>query len=235
MKLTRKLIPAFVMLLVSAVLMSTASFAWFAMNNTVQANGMEVAAKAGDIFLEIKGPADSDWGTIGASNVDAELYPVDHDAFDSASDIETPGKWFYYYVKNLDHATNEKGNKTPLTVSTNNYVVKTTYQVRLNADMMTTAYDLYISSISLPDNTGISAIIKCGDEYKEFKESATITWASDDDNIADVMSDTPLDIDVYLYIHGENSNVKTDNVENLFGQVSFTLDASATQRTAGTP
>ena len=58
MKLTRKLIPAFIMLLVSAVLMSTASFAWFAMNTEVSATGMAVKAKADSIFLEISGPND---------------------------------------------------------------------------------------------------------------------------------------------------------------------------------
>ena len=46
MKLTRKLIPAFAMLLVSAVLMSTASFAWFSMNENVTASGINVTATA---------------------------------------------------------------------------------------------------------------------------------------------------------------------------------------------
>ena len=46
MKLTRKLIPAFAMLLVSAVLMSTASFAWFSMNGNVTATGFSVEATA---------------------------------------------------------------------------------------------------------------------------------------------------------------------------------------------
>ena len=39
-KSTRKLIPAFAMLLISAVMLSTASYAWFATNNTVRASGM---------------------------------------------------------------------------------------------------------------------------------------------------------------------------------------------------
>lgn len=46
MKLSRKLIPAFAMLLVSAVLMSTASFAWFSMNENVTATGISVTATA---------------------------------------------------------------------------------------------------------------------------------------------------------------------------------------------
>lgn len=46
MKNTRKLIPAIAMLLVSAVMMSTASFAWFSTANTAVAEGMQVKATA---------------------------------------------------------------------------------------------------------------------------------------------------------------------------------------------
>lgn len=47
MKKTRKLLPAIAMLLISAVMMSTASFAWFSMNTEVSASGMEVKATTG--------------------------------------------------------------------------------------------------------------------------------------------------------------------------------------------
>ena len=53
MKKTRKLIPALAMLLLSAVLMSTASFAWFSMNDKVTVNGMEIQAMADQTFLLI--------------------------------------------------------------------------------------------------------------------------------------------------------------------------------------
>lgn len=59
MKFTRKLIPALAMLVVSATMMSTASFAWFSMNKTVYANGMQVQASApanlhiGDGFVAV--------------------------------------------------------------------------------------------------------------------------------------------------------------------------------------
>ena len=46
MKATRKLIPALAMLLISAVMMSTATFAWFSANSTATANGMTVSASA---------------------------------------------------------------------------------------------------------------------------------------------------------------------------------------------
>ena len=44
----KKLVPALAMLLISAVLLSTASFAWFSMNTTVTVTGMSVTAKVND-------------------------------------------------------------------------------------------------------------------------------------------------------------------------------------------
>lgn len=46
MKKMRKIIPAFAMLMVAAIMMSTASFAWFTMSASVTAEGMQVKAQA---------------------------------------------------------------------------------------------------------------------------------------------------------------------------------------------
>lgn len=46
MKKMRKIIPAFAMLMVAAIMMSTASFAWFSMGTTATATGMEIEASA---------------------------------------------------------------------------------------------------------------------------------------------------------------------------------------------
>lgn len=51
MKLSRKLIPAFAMLLVSAIMLTTASYAWFSINNKVTAKGMTVKTTAADSVL----------------------------------------------------------------------------------------------------------------------------------------------------------------------------------------
>ncbi|MBP5312373.1 MAG: hypothetical protein J6112_06030, partial [Clostridia bacterium] len=51
MKKLMKLVPAFIMLLVSAILVSTATFAWFSMNTQVTATAMQVKAVAEDGLL----------------------------------------------------------------------------------------------------------------------------------------------------------------------------------------
>ncbi len=56
MKKFMKLIPAFVMLLVSAILVSTATYAWFSMNTTVTATGMSVTAQTqGNLLISKTG------------------------------------------------------------------------------------------------------------------------------------------------------------------------------------
>ena len=76
MKLSRRLIPAFAMLLVSAVLMSTASFAWFSINSDVTATGMSITATA-DSSLVIKGSKDGAFTSIGTNeHKDVVLNPT---------------------------------------------------------------------------------------------------------------------------------------------------------------
>ena len=56
MKKMRRMIPALCMLLVSAIMLSTASYAWFTMNDSVTATGMQVQAKASGSLVVGKAP-----------------------------------------------------------------------------------------------------------------------------------------------------------------------------------
>ena len=68
MKKMRKLIPAVAMLLVSAVLLSTATFAWFTMNDEVTASGMQIQAKASGSLLISQSPFSSE--NLGTTDVE---------------------------------------------------------------------------------------------------------------------------------------------------------------------
>lgn len=70
MKKFRKLVPAFAMLLVSATVLASTTFAWFSMNNKVTATGMEVTAKANTQYLVIaKTSAEITGGTATATEL----------------------------------------------------------------------------------------------------------------------------------------------------------------------
>ena len=230
MKLTKRLIPAFAMLLVSAVLMSTASFAWFSMNTTVTAKGMQVTAKTDAIFLEINGANDgADYKTIGTSNVDEKLYPAAHENFTDVADVNTPGNWYYMYSDDPQAwegvTTGENGGKTPLTAFTN-YVAVTTFSVKLNENSVETAYDLYVSAIDIPANSGISVVIVGENGYQEFTSRVDEITFDANNVISDTVTQTAQTITVYIYFNGNNENVYSNNITALAGAVQFTLTAS---------
>ena len=104
----KKLIPALALLLVSAVMLATSSFAWFSMNTTVTVTGMEVKTRVSDNLFVAK-------TTIAATD------PVAEGNFGSFINDMTPaettlepvstidGKAFFY----TDSSTNVDGTGAP--------------------------------------------------------------------------------------------------------------------------
>lgn len=92
MKKMRKLVPAFAMLMVAAIMMSTASFAWFTMNESVTATGMTVQAKASGNLLISTAPltAASQDISVELDSTKKNLSPVTYDA--TAWKIPSSGK-----------------------------------------------------------------------------------------------------------------------------------------------
>ena len=79
----KKLIPALCMLLVAAALLGTSTYAWFSMNATVNATGMQVTAKSNAGFLLITDSDNAAEGAITkaasyttADNPDKKTYPT---------------------------------------------------------------------------------------------------------------------------------------------------------------
>ena len=230
MKLTRKLIPAFAMLLVSAVLMSTASFAWFSMNDKVSAEGMEVTAKAtDDIFLEIS--AD---GANFDRNADAEfakeLLPVAHETL-ALGTIETASNWFYKIGTNAESSAAEDSTKTLLStmnvtdIAASDYVAKVTFTLRANPNTVTEITNVHVKDITItPSNGkgGVTVIIAGDKGFVEFSETSTENDTVLFDSITTEENKT---LSVYIFLNGEHADVKTNNKTLLGGTVSFTLVA----------
>ena len=76
MKNMKKLIPALAMLVLSAVMMSTASFAWFSMNTQVEVNGITVDTVA-PVYVSIKKTSEGTWNTAVTANKNIKLIPAD--------------------------------------------------------------------------------------------------------------------------------------------------------------
>ena len=155
----KKLIPAMCLLLVSAVLMGTSTFAWFTMNTTVTASGMKVNAvvpKSLVISTE-EGGTYSAAVDLGLSTVQS-LYPVSTDDTENwyapstlldnkidpttgAADLNTTDGTIFQTLTNWD-------GTGLLKESTNVYAVNKTVYVKSAVEDQQ-VYGLYVSSLTV--------------------------------------------------------------------------------------
>ena len=121
MKMSKTIIPALAMLVVSAVMLTTASLAWFAMNNQVSATNMSVNIKSDSMFLYIAAAPDDtteyrsqDVITNGGTSANGipigyestgstenkvyltDIYPsaYDRETIDTLDALNTPSNWY---------------------------------------------------------------------------------------------------------------------------------------------
>ena len=113
MKKFRKLLPALSMLLISALLMGSSTFAWFSMNTTVTATGMQVEATAPK-SLSISNAAGGTFtnSVSSATSTKSTLIPV------STADLTS---WFYIKdAGGIDYNNSEFTTKTTFSTVTTN-------------------------------------------------------------------------------------------------------------------
>ena len=236
MKSTRKIIPALAMLLISAVLMSTASFAWFSMNENVYATGMQVTAQpSSDIFLEISSDGTS-FGLTAGAGLEGALLPAAHDEFTAVGDISNlvNSKWYYMVGTDATKSDAEDDSRESITSFTN-YVASTTFTVRANPNTTSTIHDVFVSEIAITaDLGGVTVIIAGKDGYQEFTvdTDGTFTTAATENILCQTVTSNEDDYDdqvitVYIFIDGNHEDVFTNNSALLGGSVTFTLSASA--------
>ncbi len=252
MKSTKKIIPALAMLLVSAVMMATASFAWFAMSSEATANNMNVQLKSDSKYLLI---STSENMANATNSVDGEpadgfdsnsIAPVAHDENLASSDVETVGKWYTMVGTSSSDGTGvvpsgdgAGDGKTHFTEqgALSGYINKYTYYVAmangskaggaltLQGDIRITKQESSAGSTLDP----IRVIIVCGNKIIEL---STKNKTSNETLLESVPALTDSNskgtaINVYVYYDGNDTSVKTENIVNLANvTVSFTLQVA---------
>ena len=180
----KKLIPAMCLLLVSAVLMGTSTFAWFTMNTTVTASGMKVNAvvpKSLVISTE-EGGTYSAAVDLGLSTVQS-LYPVSTDDTENwyapltlldnkidpttgAADLNTTDGTVFRSLTTWD-------GTGLLKESTNTYAVNKTVYVKSAVEDQQ-VYGLYVSSLTV-NTTEINNASSLNDVSKALRIAVVTT------------------------------------------------------------
>ena len=160
MKTTRKFIPALVMLIVSAIMLSTASYAWLASNTEVSAGPMTVKANTDVVFLQISND-NSTWDrsaaakkSIGATDDGLELVNayVDTDnikwrtAEGASPDSSVKNEAGYTDVTTIVGGT--AGEVNGVAKTQDSYVLYNTFYVRMS-NANSTVKDLEVSAVEV--------------------------------------------------------------------------------------
>lgn len=218
------LVPALAVLALTTTASVTSTVAWFAANSTVSATGMSIKATSDNSFLAI-----SLNSTIGdaisvTSEKKEELKPAALNVGHLTADfVSTPGNWYYMYSNDLA-VSKGAGEKQTLS-SLEGYVVTESYYIGLSTKSgANTANNLRLTSITLPENTGISAVVTCETKAYNF----TTSNSSANSALADTVSKgVGTEVKVYYYINGEDTNVYSNNISALTGTVKLNFDVNA--------
>ena len=230
MKKFRKLLPALSMLLISALLMGSSTFAWFSMNTTVTATGMSVKANTDNAYLIISAGTTLSGSSheANANQQNISLKPVKPMNALTADSIETLGSWGVAQSTDPNDA-NKDADLTALTEGTllgnGNYVLKQSFMVGIVAYSGTVANDLKLKTLTISDlNDGVTVVVVCGNNI--FSHNTNVTEGTEILADKSAVSTTGIEVKVYIYIDGSNENVKTANAANLSAEISmtFTID-----------
>ena len=218
----KKLIPALCLLLVSAMMLGTSTFAWFSMNTTVTATGMTVSAKSDNVFLVIKEGstfASSVTSTEVTSTASAvQLLPVAPALTLTSANVATPASWHYTYSDAND--AYQKGENQTYHVCTDlaNYVKSETFSIGLNekSSLDASTNNLKLASVDIPDNSGISCVVVCGTVIGQYTADSSTPL-----DLGVKATKTGTTVTVYYFVNGEATSVYVDNIASLTGAITL--------------
>lgn len=228
MKLSRKIIPALAMLVVAAVMLTTASFAWFALSTEVSVTNMSVGIKSDSSFLLISQDPDlsdiRDGGEISINFTDPKtpLLPVALDATKIASGTsyitelnDEDGVWYHQTAEAPGASAAAAGAaKTAVTSADfGEYVYKQTFYIAVAAGSNSMSDLKARVNVKTGDAVGdeaVRVVVATATNYQQF--SATVADYTGAVDLGDVASEGVVQVDVFIYYDGTDTTVYTNNI-----------------------
>lgn len=247
MKKFRKLIPALCMLLISAVLLGTSTFAWFSMNTTVTATGMQVTAKSNFTYLligktsaEVKGEGfNKTEADFAMATGEANLSPSAHDTLTNAADVtELNGEQYKYWYtsKSSDRNQSVTDDSTKTYIGKDNlgdYVLnKTVYLALAPGSVKAASIKAKVEITAANTVTGAAKTI-APVKVLVVTANGVYEFGTGDTNATEILTNLESTssaeagkVEIYIYYDGTNEAVTTNNFANLDGAgVKITFEA----------
>lgn len=226
---------AIAMVLVAAVALGSATFAWFVSNNTVKATTSNIAAQSNSAYLVI------DTTKTSTSSTGAVSAPITNTTpLFPAMTVKngTKAEWQSAYALSADKSDKKDGTVFTIGDGTAAKAVEAGYAVKDTFYVGTGTYDgeftdLQIKSVAVKTaatgenkNLGdaLRVLVVCGEKWEVWSGIGIQLSSSQNDNTASnllaaddavIKANQDAQIDVYLYYDGNDANVYSNNLEKI--------------------
>lgn len=238
MKKFKKLVPAFCMLLLSAVMLASGTYAWFSVNDRVSATGMQVEAKSNQAFLLISSTnktateiqtENSITTPLTVSDEEAKVLPAAHETINKTDDAiitESVKNWYTAFGSDPSKPDMNTDTKTALTAF-NGYVIHKQVWITV-AKNSVAVKDLKVSAKIANKNSGtitqakvlVTSVTAAAEMSIANIAPATVLAASIDDA-------SVVELNIFIYVDGSNDAIYTNNI-NALDAATIELTFSAT-------
>ncbi|MGN0734040.1 MAG: hypothetical protein ACI4LC_07695 [Emergencia sp.] len=245
----KQLMAAIAMVVVAAVALGSATYAWFVTNNTVTATTSTISAQSNAAFMTIEE------GTTGAKNSDATtatykttgsiaLYPARVKA-DAALTFETA------YGTSTTDGTLKSGTLvdvgTPSVAVTKTFAKQNDFNISTKGTNLT---NMKVQSVAMSTESGefttseinsaVRVLIVCGDNWEvwdpttgkcvQSKTNTTTTPSGIEASVLAATIETGTDtvVNTYIYYDGDDSNIFTNNLSDLTTSSNVVITFTAT-------
>lgn len=228
---------AIAMVLVAAVALGSATFAWFVSNNKVEAKTSNIAAQSNSAYLVIdtKATTKDSTGSVTSTVTREDLFP--------AKTVKEQGKavWKSAYASSATASTMKQSSEFTISDGTAEKAVHEHYAVENTFYVGTGKYDgeftnLHVTGVTVTNaateknkNLGnaLRVLVVHGDKWEVWsgagiKLSSSVENPSAGGQGSDLLatdevikSDNDAEVKVYLYYDGDDANVYSNNLENI--------------------
>lgn len=246
---------AIAMVLVAAVALGSATFAWFVSNNKVDATTSKISAQSNSAFMYIydensTSATKKDQRADQSLVRDTPLYPAHWAYTGDAVTYATAGNFYTAFGDSADKSdmstdgaslVPESGDKAAGSVEAavaGQYAVKNTFKIGSKGANLE---NLIVKGASIKDDgsdngqfdTALRVLVKCGDNWVLCDKDGVKAASNTGNKLTDTVSSTSeTTVDMYVFYDGDDSNVFTNNLENLTKaskRITVAFSATSTQ------
>lgn len=247
--LKKQMVAAIAMVLVAAVALGSATFAWFVTNSSVKATTSSISAQSNASYMTIKYNAsavNADSTFDVATDADVKLYPATF----GEQENSTKGKFMTGFGTSVtDGALNSQlslvGDAgTPEEAVNKEFAKKNTFNISSRGQSLS---NLKIESVEAKSadgnntdlsttsdiNSALRLLVMCGDRWVVLDKDGTVKLSSDtftnaNNVLADtVAADADTKVDIYVFFEGSDTNVYTNNLKQLTNSSKLTVTFTA--------